>query len=272
MSNKHSLKLTTETRRLPTRMVIHGLEGAGKTSLAAHAPSVVFSMVDDETGLETLIESGQIADIAHLPARAKSWQEVKNHVHSLIVEEHDRKVYAVDTINAAERLLFQATVSEKFGGDYEKFDAFGRGVNFALSEWNEYLGLLEKLREKKNMGIILIAHTKVAPFRNPEGPDYDRYVPDLNPKTWGLAYKWADLVLFAQFETFVDENKKFARPKGKDGQTRILNTERTAAFDAKNRLGLPSEIECGDSPAQAWKNLVAAIKAAKEATQATQTK
>ena len=51
------------------------------------------------------------------------------------------------------------------------------------------------------------------------------------------------------------------RGKGTGGKFRIMYTERSAAYDAKNRLGLSSEIEMGDSAAEAWAAFMAAIKA-----------
>ena len=43
-----------------------------------------------------------------------------------------------------------------------------------------------------------------------------------------------------------------------------MYTERSAAYDAKNRLGLPGEIEMGNSAAEAWAEFMAAIKAGRE--------
>lgn len=263
-TNNKALGLLTTPRKLPTRMVLHGQEGVGKSSLAAQAPGVVFMMVDNETGLETLIDAGQLPEVSHFPADIDTWNKLKLKVHALINEEHDRKTLAIDTINSAERLLFSSICKDKFSGDPEKFGSFGKGVEAALTEWVDFLNLLDRLRERKNMAIILLAHTRVETFKNPEGPDYDRYVPEMNKKTWGLTFKWCDLCIFAAFETFVTEDKKFARAKGTGGQTRILNTERTAAFDAKSRLGLKPEIECGESPQQAWANLTGAIREARK--------
>jgi hypothetical protein len=52
--------------------------------------------------------------------------------------------------------------------------------------------------------------------------------------------------------------------KGKNGQIQFLNTSHHAAYDAKNRHGLPAEIPMGDSGKEAFKNLVNEIKAARK--------
>src|SRR5437764_1449513 len=84
----------------------------------------------------------------------------------------------------------------------------------APEEWIEFIQLLEELRMKKQMAIILLFHTQVVKFANPEGADYDRYQPAINPATWGETHKWCDMILFGAFETFVQMQNKSA-PKGK---------------------------------------------------------
>ena len=95
------------------------------------------------------------------------------------------------------------------------------------------------------MGIIALAHSRVPSFKNPEGPDYDRIVPDLHGKTWALTHKWADSVLYLSYETHVMPAGSDAKGKARGGSRRKLYTEHTAAFDAKNRHGLPAEIDGG---------------------------
>jgi len=40
----------------------------------------------------------------------------------------------------------------------------------------------------------------------------------------------------------------------------VIYTEHHAAYEAKNRSGLPSEIEMGTSGKEAWENLKTALK------------
>ena len=51
--------------------------------------------------------------------------------------------------------------------------------------------------------------------------------------------------------------------KGKGGKSRVLYTEYSPAFDAKNRLGLPPVLDMGSNGTEAWANLVGAIKEAR---------
>ena len=71
-------------------------------------------------------------------------------------------------------------------------------------------------------------HTKVATFKNPEGPDYDRWVPDLHKETWSVTHKWADMILFGCFDTHLNvKTQSDKKGKAVGGQTRMLMTERS---------------------------------------------
>lgn len=179
--------------------------------------------------------------------------------------EHKHKVLIIDTIGNAERLCHEHVCNVEYNGEWGKkgFANYQQGFDVALAEWRLFLAALDRLRDKRGMALLLIAHTKVETFKNPEGADYDRYVPDVHKKTWALTHRWTDAVLFANFYVHV-EQEKGERAKGHGGQQRILYTEYHAAYEAKNRFGLPPEIDMGNSGAEAWNNLKTAMAEARK--------
>lgn len=262
--------IQTKGGSLPNRYILHAVEGWGKTSLGSKFPKVVFMQSKGETGLQTLIAAQQIPETPHFP-EANSWEEILGAVQVLIDDEHDYKTLCIDTMNGAERLCHEFVCTRDFGGDWGErgFASYQKGPEVSLGEWRLFLAKLDELRLKKNMTVVALCHTKVVAFRNPLGADYDRYQPDVDKRTWSLSAKWSDAILFGNFETAVSavkENKKTGEQKGKGigGKQRMLYTERDAAYDAKNRLGLAPEIDMGESSAEAWKNFVDAIKAGRE--------
>ena len=255
----------TSGNKLPSRVVLHGVEGVGKTSFAASAPKPYFLMARGETGLETLIDSGRIGDTPHAP-ELQTWGEVEDVIESLRTEPHEYKSLVLDALPGFERLCHEHVCQTMFDNKWGKdgFASYMQGYDASLTPWREFLSKLDALRSERKMAILALCHTKVTTFKNPEGADYDRYQPDMHHKTWALTHRWADIVLFANFYTIVAETtgggKGPSKGKGRGGTERVMFTERSAAFDAKNRHGLPIEISMGNSGAESWTNFINSIK------------
>ncbi len=248
-------------------MALYSQEGWGKTSFAAQFPAPIFLMAAQETGLLTLIDNSLLGPTPHLPP-CNSWVDLKAMIRALIDQEHGYKTLVIDTLNGVERLCHEYVCEKDFNGDWgEKgFLGFHKGFEISLGEWRDFLDLLDQLRLKRGVRPLLLIHSKVTTFKNPEGPDFDKYQPEMHAKTWALTHKWLDMVLFGQFQTMLlDETMKKSGSKTKALNTelsRVLNCEHRASYDAKNRLGLPAQIELGNSPAEAFRDFVAAVKQA----------
>jgi hypothetical protein len=259
-------RVTSQARKLPNRGVLHAKAGWGKTSFAAQVPGIVFLMIAEETGLWTLMDAGQLPDsVPHFPSPACTKHELETAVAELTVKDHPHKALAIDSGTLIDRFLQQKVCEEKYGGDWDEFNNFGsdKAYKTVAAEWDSILAGLDRLRDR-GLGVILLAHTEVYTFKNPEGPDYDRWSFFTNKHSRKRLYDWADMVLFGNYETHVDKaNKKKsdAETKGKasGGQRRVLLTQHHAAYDAKNRHGLPEEIDGGDAAAEAWVNFIGAL-------------
>lgn len=258
--------ITAKSRRLPLRIIYHAVPGFGKTSFAAQFPNPVFLCDASETGLETLIDSGQLGETPHFPP-IETWQEVLDAVTALTEDEHSFKTLAIDTMGGIERLCHEHVCRRDYGGDWgdKGFSSYHKGYDVSLADWRELLQRLDTLRERRNVRIVMLAHTRVTQFRNPEGEDYDRFEPDTHRKTWALTHKWADLVLFGNYITAIDKKPGQQKGKGRGGTQRMLYTERSAAWDAKHRHGLEPQILLGDSPTEAYQSFLEAMKAGHKA-------
>jgi len=250
---------------LPNRCIMHGVEGVGKSSFAACAPRPLFLMTKGETGLLTLIDGGQVAETAHFPELA-TWTDFLAAIDVLTTEAHDFRTLVIDTINGAERLCHEHVCQRDFGGNWGRdgFTSYMTGYDVALAEWRRLLDALDHLRKSRCMSILALAHSKITTFKNPEGSDYDRYTVDLHHKTWSLTHKWSDLVLFANFVAHIDTKKGDGKAKARGGSRRVIYTTRTAAYDAKNRHGLPDQIDAGRSAAETWANFAVALQSGRQ--------
>lgn len=248
---------------LPNRYLIYAINGWGKTSFGAQTPKPVFIQGKGETGLETLIDAGLINETPHFP-ECMTWQSVLDAVDSLIEDQHDFRTLLIDTGNSIERLCFDAVCQRDFESDLGKFLAYGRGPDASMGEWRILLGKLDTLRMTRKMSIIMFAHSRIVNFKNPEAEDYNRYEADMYKSTSTLTSNWADAVLFGNYAVTITTDKDTKRKRGIGGSMRVLCTERTAAYEAKNRLGLPSEIDMGANANEAWGAFLGALKQGRE--------
>lgn len=228
------LKVSSGIKKRPYFITIYGPDGVGKTSFAADAPSCLF--VGPENGSSHLNVS-RADDI-------KSWNDVVGAVKFLNEKPHSFKTVALDSLDWIEQLLIKHICDEdKVDTIGDAKGGYGKGYEYAVSKWMELIRSLELLRDK-GINVIAIAHAQVKTFNDPnQSLPYDRYMLKLNDKA---AAKWreaVDVVGFANFEdTIFKLNKSDKKAKASGGEVRKLYTERRAAFDAKNRLGLPSEL------------------------------
>lgn len=249
---------------LPSRAIVYGVEGVGKTSLGAYAPKPIFCMTKGETGLLTLIDSGLVGETDHFD-EVTTWPQLLDLIRWLINSDVGNRTFVLDALDGAEKLCFDHVRRTRFGDSPEAFLAFGRGVEVSLQEWSKLFDLLGVLHATKRMAIMLMCHARVKTFKNPEGDDYDRYYVRLEEKyMMPHALAWPDMILFLNFESFAKKDKGAARAKGVGGSRRIIYTDHNAAFDAKNRYGLPQEIAVEDGPDGCWRSFSAAMKQARQ--------
>ena len=103
------------------------------------------------------------------------------------------------------------------------------------------------------MNVILIAHSQIKNFANPEGADFDRWIPYLDREIWATTFRVMENVLFMNY--YVDVQTEAGRKKGKGvtGQ-RFIYASWAPAYDAKNRWGITDVIPMGDSASEAFGN------------------
>jgi hypothetical protein len=224
--------------KAPYRITLHGPDGVGKSSFAANAPKPIF--LGSEDGTTEL-------DVKRFPTPdgGLAWPDVLEAVRELTHEAHDYKTFALDTLDWAEPLLF-ADVCKK--ADVKSIEdvggGFGKGYVAALDRWRSLLAALELLQAKRGMHVILIAHSFIKNFKNPLGDDFDRFVLKLHDKSAALIREWSKGVYFAAYEEFAVREKKdrAETAKGVSTGARVLFTQRRAAYDAKDRYGLPGKL------------------------------
>ena len=221
------------------KIVLYGTEGWGKTTWAAKAPAPVFLSTED--GLKCVS-----VDVFPEP---QTWENVLECVNILRNETHGFKSFVVDTADWTESLC-QEFVLKKTGKNSieEVGGGWGKGYTMVFEEWKRLLLGIDHLRREKKMHVIFLAHCAVKPFNNPQGENYERWEMKMDRRIAALLKEWSDNLLFGTYDIAVDAEKGH-RGKGYGGE-RIIHTNHSAAYDAKNRSSLPDQLTT--DPAQFW--------------------
>jgi len=242
MSGKMSLNNIVKGKLgSPDRIVLFGPDGIGKSTTAAEAPNPIFLGSEDGTAK---------LDVSRFP-EPSSWEDIMGAPEALLSENHNYETFVLDTIDWAEPYCWQFICKRDGKGNIEDY-GYHKGYVAALDQWRLFLHKLDELRKKCDMRIILLGHSQIKLFKNPQGDDYDRYEMKLEKKAAGLVREWADCVLFANYETFTRESA--GRIKGIDNGARVMYTERRAAYDAKNRHGMSPKMSLS------WDELAAGLR------------
>jgi hypothetical protein len=214
----------------PQKAVLYGPEGVGKTTLASQLPDPVF--LDIESGTHHL-------DVVRFEG-IHSWDSITGAVAALAAGGHEFKTLVLDTVDWAEKRLAEHLCAKANKDSIEDF-GYGKGYVLLAEEFAKFLASLDVLLAR-GMHVVFLAHSTVKKFESPDqAGSYDRYELKLTKQVAPLVREWADAILFVNFITRLAE-KDNGRMRGVGGKERALFTTHTAAYDAKNRHGLPDKL------------------------------
>ncbi|MBF0179959.1 MAG: ATP-binding protein [Magnetococcales bacterium] len=228
---------------LPPRILVYGVAGVGKSTLAACSPKPVFILTEDGLGL---------LQVTSFPI-SRTFGEVLEALDSLLGEQHDFESVVMDSVDWLEPLIWNEVCRINRVNSIEDM-GYGKGYVAALDLWRLYLDRLNRLRSERNMVVIQIAHATIRRFDSPEHEPFDRYDVKLHQKAAALVQEHSDCVLFSNYriattKADVGFGQRVNRAVG-TGE-RVLFTQERPAFLAKNRYGLPPEMSMEWSTLQA---------------------
>lgn len=217
------------------KIVIYGPEGIGKSSFAAKFPRPLF--IDTEGSTKWM-------DVQRFD-KPTSWTMLNSQVQYVKQNRSICDTLIIDTIDWAEQLCINDICAAYNKKGIEDF-GYGNGYVYEKEAFGKFLNSLEEVVEA-GIHVVLTAHAQLRKFEQPdELGAYDRWELKLGKKTGSqispLVKEWADMVLFANYETFAvqtdDQGKKFKA----QGGTRVMYTSHHPCWDAKNRCGLPDKL------------------------------
>lgn len=219
-------QVTTGKVKRPHYILMHGMPGLGKSTFASSAPKPIFLCAEKGTNHLDVTR----LELDDFPAFLQA-------VYELQTTKHDYKTLVLDTVDHIEPLIFREVCKDKGKQSIEDI-GYAKGYIFALDHWKKLVDGIERLREM-GMNIVILAHTEIKRFDDPQqAAGYDRYQIKLHQKAAQLFVDRVEVVLFANYETFVKSDDGSKAKAFGDGQ-RVMYTEHRPAFQAKNRFDLP---------------------------------
>jgi len=218
--------IQTTRQNKPPRIVLHGIHGIGKSTWAAGAPAPIFIQTED--GLVAI-------DVPHFPV-AKTVNEFFSYMDMLINQEHKFQTVVIDTADWLEKLIWQQVCADNHVKSIEQI-GYGKGYVFAMSYWEKFFSGMSLLRDK-GMACVVLAHNEIKTYSPPDGDPYDRYQIKLHRTAAAKLEEWADMVLFAGFNTVVNSDTK----KVINNAERVIHTTNKPAWRAKTRYVLPETL------------------------------
>lgn len=212
----------------PWTMLLYGVAGIGKSTLASTAPKPFF--LDLEDGLRRIA--------CERTPLIRDWKEFLEWTR--FAYSSDYQTIVIDTAGALEQLLITKLLEASGKPSLADF-GYGKGYEMLAQEWNAVLKILGKIKDN-GKNIIIIGHDHILKFEDPTSDNYDRYTVKLDKRSAAMVIAYVDCVLFARHEAIIKSkagsDKKMAIGTGE----RTLHTLESPAVVAKNRFGLPPTI------------------------------
>ena len=230
------MNISKGKKKIPYKVVIYGAEGIGKTTFASKFPAPVFIDTEDSTARMDGVDRFD---------GIKTLDEVNLAIETLRTEDHSYQTLVIDTFDKLELMINDKVCEEQKVTGIEAI-GYGKGYTYVAEKVNKLLGALDALRMAKGMNIVIVCHAQMRKFEQPdEMGAYDRWELKLSKKAAPMVKEWADMVLFANYKTFVIKDGSSNKAQG---GKRVMYTTHNPCWDAKNRDGLPDQCEFDFAP------------------------
>lgn len=212
------------------KLMIYGLSGVGKSSLAAKLNKPIF--LDFEGGLNYLgvDRSSQYLDVEDfykdLVELYRKAEAGKREYGTIVIDSADwlvRKI--IEKAAGIDKNNLEMTLNKSNGG-------YGNGKGVLENHIRTRLLPTLVALNKMGYGICLIAHADRKTLMDEDGIDTDRITPKIDVNTMNIFVEWADQVFYLK------KNSDGERTLVLDGDSNVL---------AKNRLGLHGEVKLSET-------------------------
>ena len=208
------------------KVVIYGPEGIGKSTFASGFPAPVFCDTEGST---------KAMDVSRFDP-PKRWSDILESVKYVQNDPSCCKTFVLDTADWAEMFCIKYTCEKGNVNGIEDF-GYGKGYTYTQENFKKLLDEMDKLIDL-GINVVVTAHAKMRKFEQPdEMGAYDRWEMKLSKQVAPMLKEWGDMVLFANYKTYVVTDDKTKSKKAQGGK-RVMYATHNPCWDAKNRYGL----------------------------------
>ena len=161
------LQIAPPSEKTASKILLYGVEGIGKTTLASKFPAPLF--IDTE---------GSTVKMKPQPARlpdVSGYQEIKMQLGKILNQPHKFKTLVIDSVGVLESWVEEYVCASGNVLSIEDF-GYGKGYKLVEEEFRKMLEFFARLVSEKKMNIVLIAHSVTRQSTEPGNPvSFDRY-------------------------------------------------------------------------------------------------
>lgn len=246
-------------------LILYGVEGIGKTSLALEFPKPLRCISVRESGYDDL------KDIGVVPQGCENVTVASfNEFLTELRQSTDVKTIVIDSLSGVAQYVNDEILTSVYRGydnPLQAFGSFSEGSRIHAPIWMEKIENVATILRNKGVNVILIGHTRIETSKNIVSDDYKSAGMDMDKWPKAVLTKWAQAVLFMtlDFKVRITQQWKGKTTEAKaagnleDEAERIIYCSKNPSHDAKNRLNLPPFIQMGKTPRETYEAFVSKL-------------
>lgn len=243
--------VNSSSAKVGVRIVIAGLEGVGKTTIACNAPRPLLVPLEAGYGGVTIQKTPKLDSFVYV------LQLLDEIIASCAAGKFVYQSLVFDSATALEVLIHEevlkrdpayspgnkktVTMDSALGG-------YGKAFAFSNELFQDFLKKCDTLSQIYCINIVMTCHVFAAKMLDPMNGEYDSW--DLllhspkNQKTYGkreILTQWADIIGFLYEPMYIAESKTVAKGISAN-KGRIMALSRTPSYVAKNRYAVTTDV------------------------------
>jgi hypothetical protein len=166
---------------------------------------------------------------------------------ALAEQKHEFSWLCIDDLSTLEELFVAEVCKECKVTEIGKVE-YGKGYELAKTKWFQFFDCVKGLQEEKNIGVILLAHSKVEASKDPTtGETFNRFDLQMDKRSKDIIKKSVDLIGFAHKKTLTRSvDAGFGRKENVaigDARRIVSFAPDVESFESKDRFNMPKEID-----------------------------